>query len=172
MRLSTALNTLFRILLITCVASAQRQRPINRAPDYSTWEGTYTFVENGGSTAAGTPIVVEHKIRIYRSADHLLADIDANGFQTAVALTCDTSVLGNRINLYYKNRREGDTSSQTIDSQDKVKDMYSAGQLLLTLEKSVMPRTTKILTYWRGYQPVEIQPRNGKVYFTKSLAAS
>jgi hypothetical protein len=164
MRLTTAL-TLLAILLTAPMLFGQKR--VSRAADYITWEGRYTFVENGGSTAGGTPIVVEHKIRIYRAADHLLADIDANGFQRAVALTCDTSILGNRINLYYKNRREGDTSSQTIDSQDKVKDMYSAGQLLLTLEKRVMPKTTKILTYWRAYQPVEIQQRNGKVYFRK-----
>ena len=136
-------------------------------PEYSTWEGTYTFIEKGGRTAGATPIVVEHKVKIYRVEKQLLADIDANGFQTSVALTCKTSTSGNRINLYYEKRREGDTSSQAIDLQDRVKDRYNAGQLLLILEKSVLPGTIKILTHWRGYQPVEIKPKNGKVYFKK-----
>lgn len=166
MRVSVTTAALLVILLITSVASSQRRD--ERTLDYSTWEGTYTFVEKGGRTAGGTTIVIEHKIRIYRVANHLLADIDANGFQTSVALTCDTSTSGNRINLYYQKRREGDSSSRTIDLQAQIKDRYRAGQLLLTLEKSVLP-AKKILTYWHGYQPVEIRPRNGKVYFRKEV---
>jgi hypothetical protein len=160
------LTAFFGVLLIGSVASSQsRVRP---TPDYSTWEGTYTFVEKGGRTAGATAIVVEHTIKIYRTANHLLAAIDANGFQTAVSLTCRTSVSGNRIDLYYQKRREGDTTSQTFDLQGRVKDRYSAGQLLLTLEKSALPGM-KILTYWRAYQPVEIRARNGKVYFRKEV---
>jgi hypothetical protein len=165
-RLSVTLTALLGVLLIASSTWSQ-SRGAQKA-DHGIWEGTYTFVEKGGRTAAATPIVVEHKIRIYRVANHLLADIDADGFQTSVALTCDTSVSGNRINLYYQKRREGYTSSQTIDLQARIKDRYTARQLLLTLEKSVLPGM-KILTYWHGYQPVEIRPRNGKVYFRKEV---
>jgi hypothetical protein len=165
-RLSVTLTAVFGVLLIASVVSSQRR--VVRIPDNSSWEGTYSFLEKGGRTAGATSIAVEHKIRMYRIANHLLADIDADGFQTSVALTCDTSVSGNRISLYYQKRREGDTSSQTIDFQARIKDRYRAGQLLLTLEKSVLPGM-KILTYWHGYQPVEIRPRNGKVYFRKEV---
>ena len=166
MRLWVTLTALLGVFLIASLSWSQRR--VTQRADYGTWDGTYTFVEKGGRTAGATPIVVEHKIKTYRVANHLLADIDADGFQTSVALTCDTSVSGNRINLYYQKRREGDTSSQTIDFQGQIKDRYSAGQLLLTLEKSVLPGM-KILTYWHGYQPVEIRPRNGKVYFRKEV---
>lgn len=164
MRLSVTTMALLGVLLIA--SSTWSQRRVTQKADYGTWEGTYRFVEKGGRTTGGTSIVVEHKMKIYRVANHLFADIDADGFQTSVALTCKTSVSGNRINLYYQKRREGDTSSQTIDLQARIKDRYRASQLLLTLEKSVLPGM-KILTYWHGYQPVEIRPRNGKVYFRK-----
>jgi hypothetical protein len=166
-RLSVTTLALLGVLLIASVASSQRR--VDRKPNSGSWEGTYTFVEKGGRTAGATPIVVEHKIKIYRVANHLLADIDADGFQTSVALTCDTSVSGNKINLYYQKRREGDTGSQTIDQQDRVKDRYNAGQLMLVLEKSLLAGTHRILTHWHGYQPVEIRPRNGKVYFRKEV---
>jgi hypothetical protein len=165
-RLSVTLTALLGVFLIASLTWSQRR--VTQGADYGTWEGTFTFLEKGGRTAGATPIVVEHKIKIYRVANHLLADIDADGFQTSAALTCDTSISGNKINLYYRKRREGDTSSQTIDFQGQIKDRYRAGQLLLTLEKSVLPGM-KILTYWHGYQPVEIRPRNGKVYFRKEV---
>jgi hypothetical protein len=165
-KLLVTLTALFGVLVIGSLALSQSR--VTPTPDYRAWEGTYTFVENGGRTAGATPMVVEHMIKIYRVANHLRADLDANGFQTAVALKCEASVSGNRINLYYQRRREGDTSSQTFDLRGRVKDRYSAGQLLLTLEKSALPGT-KILTYWHAYQPVEIRPRNGKVYFRKEV---
>jgi hypothetical protein len=164
MRFWAVLFTLLAILVTPPLAAGQRRS--NRTPDYSTWEGTYKFTENGGR-AGGSSIIVEHKIRIYREGERLLADIDADGYQTAVALTCQTSSSGNRIELFYKNRRADDTSSQTMDRRNNFRDRYKERQLLLALEKSNLRKPTKILTYWYGYQPVEIPPVNGRVYFKK-----
>jgi hypothetical protein len=95
-----------------------------------------------------------------------MAKIDADGYQTAVAIACETAVSERRIDLLYKNRREGDTSSQTFDSTGGVRDKYRRGELLLTLEKP-LSRSSRVTTYWVGYQPVEIRSRNDRFYFRK-----
>jgi len=157
----------FLILSVAFAAMAMGQHPIRRIPDPNTWEGTYTFLENGGRTAGGTSILIEHKITIYRVSDRLMAKIDADGYQTAVAIACETAVSKRRIDLLYKNRREGDTSSQKFDSTGGVRDRYRRGELLLTLEKPLSSRSSRVTTYWVGYQPVEMRSKNGRFYFRK-----
>lgn len=165
--MKTAPIIFFLMLSVAFAAMAMGQNPIRRIPDYNTWEGTYTFLENGGKTAGGISILIEHKITIYRDSDSLMANIDADGYQTAVAIACETLVSGRRIDLLYKNRREVDTSSQKFDSVGGVRDRYRRGELLLTLEKPLSLRSSRITTYWIGYQPVEMRSKNGRVYFRK-----
>jgi|ERR1700730_6150829 len=165
--MKTAPVIFFLMLSVAFAAMAMGQNPIRRIPDYNTWEGTYTFSENGGKTASGTSILIEHKVTIYRVSDRLMANIDADGYQTAVAINCDTAVSGRRIDLLYKNRREVDMSSQEFDSAGGIRDRYRRGELLLTLEKPLSSRSSRITTYWVGYQPVEIRSKNGRVYFRK-----
>lgn len=125
-------------------------------PALNTWEGHYIFQEGRGSVNdAGT--FVEHIIVIYRQGDELIADIDANGFQTSRSLRCSTVAKGDQLNLYFQNYREGNISTP-----------YRKGQILITLERSGSNVKPQLLTYWRAYQPVLNSLRSGRVYFRKT----
>lgn len=125
--------------------------------DQTVWEGTYTFQESEGRTAKGTGTFVEHTLRIYRQGNALLADIDANGFQTARSLRCETKTEGNKISFYFQSYREDHTFPE-----------YRKGQLLLILEKASVGGRTRILTRWGSYQPIFNTAGNRRVYFRKT----
>lgn len=124
--------------------------------DQTAWEGSYTFQEGGGrSGGAGT--FVEHAIIIYLRGSELIADIDADGFQTSRRLRCTVKVEADRISLYFSSYRE-----------DNVFEPYRKGQFLLALERSAAGGRTRLLTYWGAYQPTFGRARNGRVYFRKT----
>ena len=125
-------------------------------PEQSTWEGTYTFREGSGR-AAGAGTLVEHTVVIYRQGDELIADIDANGFQTSRSLRCATKMEGDRLSLYFQRYRE-----------DNVFTPYQKGQILLTLARAAVGGRTRLLTYWGAYQPALNPVRSGRVYFKKT----
>jgi hypothetical protein len=152
--------------LCTVAAAQSRRRPntlppqspsANNKSDQNTWEGTYTFQEGGGRTAGGTGEFVKHTIVIRRAGEALVADIDANGFQTSRSLRCDAKTEGDKLSLYFLSYRE-----------DNVFEPYHKGQLLLTLERSTAGRRTRLLTYWGAYQPALNAARGGRVYFKKT----
>jgi hypothetical protein len=122
----------------------------------SVWEGFYEFSEDGGRTAGGTPILVEHLITIYQENNSLLAELTSNGYQTARNLVGEVRVEGNRARIHF--RSYGDVNTFKA---------YEAGQLLLTLVRSGTRGKARILTYWGAFQPA-VQPlRSGRVYFKK-----
>src|SRR2546423_4142481 len=123
----------------------------------ASWEGTYIFQEGGGRTQGGAGMTVEHTIRVYRKDDALIADLDAAGFQTSVSLRCSTKVEGEKISLYFDSYRE-----------DNITEPYRKGQLLLTLERSSVGPTPRILTHWGAYQPALGDAKSGRVYFKRS----
>lgn len=125
--------------------------------DQSALEGTYTFQEGGGRTAGGTGEFVEHTLVVRRRGEELIADIDANGFQTSRSLRCSAKVEGEKISLYFQSYREGNVFTP-----------YQKGQLLLTLERSVAGGKPRLLTYWGAYQPALNSLRSGRVYFRKT----
>lgn len=131
--------------------------PSNNQSDQSTWEGTYTFQEGGGRTNGGAGEFVEHTLIIRRQGDGLIADIDANGFQTSRSLRCSAKAEGDKLNLYFQSYREGNIFTS-----------YKKGQLLLTLERSVAGGKPRVLTYWGAYQPALSSVRSGRVYFKKT----
>jgi hypothetical protein len=118
----------------------------------SPWEGSYLFQEGGGRGS-----FVEHTIKVYRQGSHLIADLDAAGFQTAVSLRCDAKVEGAKLNLYFHSYRE-----------ENVGEPYRKGQLLLSLEKAGPGRRARLLTNWGAYRPVFRRPKGARVYFKKT----
>jgi hypothetical protein len=149
------------------VAAAQSPRRRNTFPppantsnsqtDQSAWEGTYTFQEGGGRTAGGTGEFVEHTVVVRREGDTLIADLDADGFQTSRSLRCSVKAEGDKLSLYFQSYRE-----------DNIFTPYKKGQLLLTLERSMAGGRNKLLTYWGAYQPALNAARGGRVYFKKT----
>lgn len=118
------------------------------------WEGTYSFIE-GVPRGNGNVGNVSHTITIYRSGNNLVADLEADGWQTLVKLKCTAKVVGNRINLYFKSY--GDTDGQPMMT-------YKKGALLLSLARS----GNKVLTYWSAYKPVALKNgKSGRVFFRK-----
>lgn len=152
--------------LFTVAAAQSRRRPNTLPPQsppantqsgQSTWEGTYTFQEGGGRAAGGTGEFVEHTVVVRREGDALVADIDANGFQTSRSLRCSAKSEGGKLSLYFLSYRE-----------DNVFTPYHKGQLLLTLGRSTAGGRTRLVTYWGAYQPALITARGGRVYFKKT----
>lgn len=121
------------------------------------WNGTYSFVEDPGPNAGSGPIIAEHTIVIYNRGERLIADIDADGYQTTRRLRCDTMIAGNRITLHFNSSREDNSFTP-----------YKKGQVLLVLERATARGRTRILTHWGAYRPVFRPLRNGRVYFKKT----
>ena len=125
----------------------------------SEWAGTYTFDEDGGKNAGGTPIFIAHELVLMETDDGLRATIQSNGYQTSKDLVCTAKVTGNKLEIYFESYGE-----------NNVFETYSAGDLLLTLEKKVSKGKTEILTWWGKFTPiVPEKPKTGKVFFVKSI---
>ncbi len=121
------------------------------------WTGAYEFDEDGGKTAGGTAVFINHRLEIRDTDDGLAAFIQSNGFQTSKDLICTAKVEGSKILIYFESYGE-----------DNVFEPYETGDLLLTLENQSVKGKTQIVTHWNKFQPVV--PKNeksGKVYFRK-----
>jgi hypothetical protein len=122
------------------------------------WLGRYEFSEDGGKTAGGTGIFIEHEIEITDGDEGLIAFIKSNGYQTSVDLVATAKVTGSRLEIYFQNY--GD---------DNMFESYGSGDLLLTLERKTVRGKSLLLTYWGKFTPaIEKNGSTGKVYFKKS----
>jgi hypothetical protein len=128
-----------------------------RVTEETSWEGTYRFSEDPGRNAGPGPMIAEHSIVIYKRGANLIADIDADGYQTIRRLRCDAKINGSRITLYFTSYREDNGFTP-----------YKKGQRLLTLERSDVRGRSRILTYWGAYQPIFRSLKSGRVYFGKA----
>jgi hypothetical protein len=122
------------------------------------WAGTYTFDENGGKTAGGgTVIFVTHELRVFETDDGLRATLKSNGYQTSTDLNCKIKATGGKMEVLFDSYGE-----------DNVHESYTAGDLLLTLEKKSVKGKTELLTWWGKFTPaLPEKPKTGKVFFTK-----
>jgi hypothetical protein len=134
---------------LTVSRAAQKSKPEQTPRQSGGWGGNYSFGEVGDKN---TGMVIEYSMRIYQSDRLLLADIDADGFQTQLRITCSSKMEGNRIHLYFKHYRE-----------TNLFEIYKPGEWLLSLER----KRGKILTYWHALKPQLITYRNGRVYFQR-----
>jgi uncharacterized protein DUF5991 len=135
------------LLLFALAANAQKE-----------WLGSYVFDEDGGRTAGGTAIFIEHRIDISEADDGLIAMVQSNGYQTSKDLICTTKTEGAKLLIYFDSYGE-----------NNVLEPFEKGDLLLTLERKTVKGKTEILTFWGKFEP--IVPKNektGKVYFTKT----
>jgi hypothetical protein len=137
-------------------ATASSSAFLIRPTEDASWEGTYGFSEDPGRNAGHGPMIAEHTIVIRKSGDRLIADIDADGYQTIRRLRCDAKISGNRISFYFHSFREGKGFAT-----------YKKGQLLLALERATVRGRTRTLTYWGAYQPIFRTLKNGRVYFER-----
>jgi hypothetical protein len=134
---------------LICVAAAFAQ---------AEWAGTYSFDEDGGKNAGGTPIYIVHELVLMETDDGLRGTLKSNGYQTSKDLNITTKVKGNKLEIYFDSYGE-----------DNVFETYSAGDLLLTLEKRTAKGKTELLTWWGKFTPiVPEKPKTGKVFFVKS----
>jgi hypothetical protein len=162
MRIPSLLLALTAVALLS-VGTAAQSRHRSALPSQAstsksqleqiTWEGTYTFQEGSGRASA----FVEHTIVISRQGDTLIADIDANGFQTSRSLRCSAKVEDDKLSLYFQRYRE-----------DNVFRPYQKGQFILALARSAAGGRTRLLTYWGAYQPALNPVRSGRVYFKRT----
>ena len=93
------------------------------------WEGEYSFTETGGKN---TGMVIGYFITVHKVNGVLVADIDADGYQTTMRLACTVKTSENKIQLFFKSNRE-----------DNMTELFKPGELLLSLEMV----KGKILTY-------------------------
>lgn len=121
------------------------------------WEGSYTFDEDGGKTAGGTAIFITHELEIIATDDGFAAVLKSNGYQTSRDLRCTTKTDRAKLMIYFESYGE-----------DNVFEPYSGGELLLTLERKSDKRGETILTYWGAFKPIaKKNEKPGKVYFAK-----
>jgi Family of unknown function (DUF5991) len=121
------------------------------------WTGAYEFEEDGGKTAGGTQVYVNHRLEIRETDDGYAAFLKSNGFQTSADLICTAKAEGGKLLIYFADYGE-----------DNAFESYKEGDLLLTLEMKTAKNKTEILTYWNKFQPlVPKNEKSGKVYFRK-----
>ena len=121
------------------------------------WTGAYEFEEDGGKTAGGTQVYVNHRLEIRETDDGYAAFLKSNGFQTSIDLICTAKAEGGKLLIYFADYGE-----------DNAFEAYKEGDLLLTLEMKTAKNKTEILTYWNKFQPlVPKNEKSGKVYFRK-----
>ena len=124
----------------------------------SEWAGTYTFDEDGGKNAGGTTIFISHELVVMETDDGLRATLQSNGYQTSKDLVCTAKVNGTKLEIYFESYGE-----------NNVFESYSAGELLLTLEKKTLKGKSELLTWWGKFTPIiPEKPKTGKVFFVKS----
>jgi hypothetical protein len=121
------------------------------------WKGSYYFGEDGGKTAGGTGIFIEHRLEIFDGDNELAATLQSNGYQTSADLICTAKVDAAKLMIYFQSYGE-----------DNMFEKYKPGDLLLTLERKTEKGKTVILTYWGKFTPaISTNAKSGKVYFAR-----
>jgi hypothetical protein len=115
------------------------------------WRGVYTFGEVG---AKNSGMVIDYSLTIYQKDGALVADLDADGFQTLTRVSCSVKATDNKIQIFFERPRK-----------DNLYDIYKPGDLLFALEA----RNGKLLTYWGAITPQLTSYKNGRVYFIKQM---
>lgn len=142
-------RALAALLVLVCAA-----QPAAAAPDESDlWVGEYTFGEDGGRTAGGTPIYIVHQITVTRDGGGVKARLESNGYQTYAAIECEPRSSTSRMRLTFL-RHADENVLQRGD--------YREGDHLLTL---VRTRGGRLLTYFGKFRPQFRRARQGRVYF-------
>ena len=122
------------------------------------WKGSYNFAEDGGTTAGGTRIFIEHELEIFDGDNEIAATLQSNGYQASADLVCTAKVEGAKLMLYFQSYGENNMFEK-----------YTPGDLLLTLERKTVKGKPVILTYWGKFTPaIEKNEKSGKVYFEKT----
>jgi hypothetical protein len=143
-------TTIFAAALIAGLGVAPGARA--EAPD---WQGSYSYIEDGGRNAGGAAIIVTHEIAIKREGAQYKAEITANGYQTQTHLLALGTVTGSKLQLRFE--RDG--------AEQMFKDRYKPGALLLELERGSGKR---IVTHWGAYTPATRERfRNPGTYFKR-----
>ena len=93
------------ILFNGSAVSCLRENPSHKqkSPKTNDWQGLYTFGEVGGKN---TGMVIDYSLNIYQKDGVLVAEIDADGFQTQMRISCTVKTLGNKIQLFFNRYRE------------------------------------------------------------------
>lgn len=147
---------MFKLFRISCVLIVLGFASVSISAQ-NEWTGRYEFGEDGGKTADGTVIFVQHELEIVEGDDGLIAFLKSNGYQTSKDLICTTKITGGRLNIYFESYGE-----------DNIFESYEPRDLLLTLERKTEKGKSVLLTHWGKFTP--IIPKNeksGKPYFEK-----
>lgn len=118
--------------------------PPPAAPDdqqVERWIDEYTFTESE-PPGPGSPQVATQRINVFAEGDRLLADYDAEGFQTRRHVRAEAIASGDTLELRFLEFRE---ESLLVD--------YEPGELLLTL----VEQDGELLTDWAAVTPIVFQ---------------
>jgi hypothetical protein len=113
------------------------------------WQGVYRFGEVGGKN---TGMVIDYLITVYQKDGILVADLDGDGFQTLLRISCTVKATEHKLGLFFKSYRP-----------DNLFEIYKPDEHLLSLER----KNGKVLTYWGAVKPQLTSFKDGRVYFTK-----
>jgi hypothetical protein len=123
-----------------------------------TWVGDYSFDEDGGKNAGGTPIFISHELKIFERDGGLGAMLQSNGYQTSVDIIGSARIVGDKLMVYFESYGE----SNMFES-------HKAGDLLFTLERRTEKGKSVLVTHWGKFTPsIPRNAKSGKVYFQKT----
>ena len=126
------------------------------------WIGEYEFFDAPKAARRNAPTPsITYKITVYKKSNQLLAELEANGFQTAIHYQCTVKINGSEMNLYFLK----DLIGNGTDDFTPLK----KGNLVASLKQVQSGSKTKYLFKPGGYRIDLMSGRKGSpIYFTKN----
>ena len=121
------------------------------------WSGAYEYVDNGGATAGGTPIVVTYRLEIPAGAASQ-GTLRITGFQRDDTIRCDVSGMPPEATVRFRSYGDGQTANAFGVT------VYQPNQILFSLRTD---GSNGLVTAWQGLKPDGARTESGR-YFQKT----
>lgn len=139
------------LLAGTCLPAIAAEDP------FLVWQGRYTYAWDGGRTAGGSAIVVEHSLTVAPSAKGGRCLIESTGFQTDERLGCRLAGDADAVHVTFASYGDGRLVNRFGVAR------YTPGEVLFVLTR----KGAAITTTWRGFTGGEGQANATGAFFRK-----
>lgn len=143
------------LLVIALIAFPSHLAQASMDNIFSIWHGTYIHSGYGGTTAGGSPIIINTVLTITSTGG---CQISRDGFQTMERIYCSVSKVDSGINILFKSYSDGKIENEygTIS--------YKPNEKLFSLHP--IGQSELITTVWGSLKPDFIQKKRG-VFFKR-----
>lgn len=108
------------------------------------WAGEYAYTATYGRSAGGSPIGVEYRAKLGRSAGATACEIQITGFQIDEEIICSTRPSGNTVVLLFQSYKSGE-----LRNLHGIQ-VHSPGQALLSFSYQTAKGKSLLSTQWLG----------------------